>query len=142
MRNGFLAAACAAIMVMCSGAAQASVSGLLFQVDVSSTVNGDFSGELAFTPGGEWNLDVDGDLLDVDGTYKQSGSIITVIRASGPVQGQDQGSFIAIAIDLKQAPGTLGALARRNNVPATITGSGTGVDADSSYTFSGTQILD
>jgi hypothetical protein len=125
---------------MTTGTAQAAVEGQAFDIDVTSTVSGDFSGELSFFALGIWTLDVDGSSEGGSGDYTQSGTFITVVSATGDNGDDYVGSFVAVAVDPKQLPGVLGAIARNNNTPATISGRGLG-NAGDRFSFSGTEIL-
>jgi hypothetical protein len=140
MRNWILALACASAVMMAGNSAQAAVNGQDFQVNVTSTVSGNFSGVLSFFGQDVWTLDVDNSKDEGSGHYTQSGSFITVISATGNDGDDYVGTFTAVAIDPKQLPGLLGAAARRNNTPATIEGRGFG-NAGDVFRFNGTEIL-
>ncbi|MDZ4689397.1 MAG: hypothetical protein SH850_30340 [Planctomycetaceae bacterium] len=139
MRSWILALTCATAM-MTNSAAQAAVEGQTFDVSVMSTVSGRFTGVLDFLAQGVWTLDVDDSSEGGIGDYTQSGAFMTMITATGDNGDDYVGSFTAVATDPKQLPGLLGAIARRNNMPATISGSGFG-NAGDLFRFSGTEIL-
>lgn len=140
MRSWILAFVATAAVMMTSNAAQAAVDGQIFDIRVTSTVSGTFTGELLFYTGGVWTLDVDSSSEGGSGDYTQTGTFITVITATGDNGDDYVGTFAAVAIDPKQLPGILGAIARANDTPATIEGRGFG-NAGDIFRFSGTEIV-
>ncbi|HUQ70211.1 MAG TPA: hypothetical protein VM165_11840 [Planctomycetaceae bacterium] len=140
MRTWILALACAALVPAMSGVARADVDGQLFDITVTSTVSGTFSGVLEFFGDGTFHLDVDDSAEEGFGTYTQSGTANTTVNAVIEDGKQYVGTYSAIANDPKQQGGIRGFLARRNNTPATINGQGFG-NAGDVFRFSGTEIL-
>jgi hypothetical protein len=140
MRSWMLAFVGAAAVMMTSNAAQAAVEDQVFDIQVTSTVSGVFTGELSFHALGVWTLDVDGSSEGGSGDYTQSGTFITIVSASGDNGDDYVGTFAAVAIDPKQLPGILGAIARAQGTPATIEGRGFG-NAGDLFRFSGTEIV-
>lgn len=140
MRTGFWAVTCAALLAMTAETARADVNGLTFDITVTSTVSGQFTGVLSFFDDLTWTLDVDDSAEGGDGTYTQTGTSITTINAVGDNGADYVGTFKATVDDPKQLPGLRGLIHRFRNTPATITGTGFG-NAGDVFKFSGTEIL-
>ena len=113
MLKSGLGLVCAAVVALSAGVAQADVGGQVFDVDVDSTVSGQFPAELSFSLVGTFTLDAPGGEGGA-GVYTQSGAAITFVSATGTNGEGYVGSFVAIATDAKQLPGLLGAIARAN----------------------------
>jgi hypothetical protein len=140
MRTGFWAVTCAALLAMSAGTARADVDGLVFDITVTSTVSGQFTGVLSFFAAGDWTLDVDDSAEEGSGTYTQAGTSTTTVTATGTNGDDYVGAFRATVDDPKQLPGLRGLLHRFRGTPATISGTGIG-NAGDVFTFSGTEIL-
>lgn len=129
----------AIVLASMTGVSRAEVTGQAFDILVDSSYSGPFEAELFFDTASTFQLFVPAD-DGGDGTYTQSGAAITVIRGEG-TNGDDYfGSFVAVSYDPKQLPGVLGAIARRNNTPATISGRGVG-NYDDTFTFEGEEVF-
>jgi hypothetical protein len=140
MRTWILALACLVLVPATSDIAQASVDGQRFQITVTSSVSGVFSGVLQFNANGSFTLTVPDD-DDFFGTYSQVDST-SLTSVEGILEDSDEyfGTFGATADDPKQLPGLRGLLNRLRNTPATIEGSGFG-NAGDVFKFTGTEIL-
>jgi hypothetical protein len=140
MRTGFWAVTCAALLAMTAGTARADVDGLTFDITVTSTVSGQFTGVLYFYDDLTWALDVDDSGEGGDGTFTEAGTSITTVTAVGDNGAGYVGTFKATVDDPKQLPGLRGLFHRFRNTPATISGTGFG-NAGDVFKFSGTEIL-
>lgn len=129
----------AIVLASMTGVSRADVTGQAFNILVDSTYSGQFEAELVFDTASTFELFVPSDDGGA-GTYTQSGAAFTVVRGEGTNGDDYVGSFIAVSYDPKQLPGVLGAIARRNGTPATISGRGLGNYGDT-FTFEGEELF-
>jgi hypothetical protein len=145
LRSAILAVA--AVLVVGSANAFASVGGQTYIIDITASSSGEIKARMEFVDGpgpgdsGEVGIDIE-NAEDYTGTYAAGGTVVTSYNVTAVAPADEFFSaFSGVAIDLKQAGGLIGALANFLELPGQTVGGGFSTSGDL-FIFTGEELLD